>query len=388
MTAFSGTRLRVLHVIPTLAPTGGAETSLLQSLRPLARLGVDTTVVTLQPHPDPGPAEQARSWGFDVRVLGTGSPLGQLRRLVTLIREVQPDLVHTTLVQAGIPGRLAAKVTRTPAVHSVVNTVYLGGSLTAYGAAWKARVFQALEWFVSRHATTAFHALTQSSAADAVAALGVPTRRITVIPRGRDAALLGERSADRRTDTRKALGLPLDAPVLVNVARQERQKGQAHLVAAFDKVLSEIPAAHLLVAGRPGAATADIERTIDELGLRERVHLLGARDDVAELLCAADVFVFSSLWEGLGGAVLEAMALCLPVVTFAVPAVCEVVGDTAVTVPVGDEAALAAAVVSVLGDDDLRLDLSARARERFDERFQIDAVAAKTSSWYRQVVAN
>ena len=97
--------------------------------------------------------------------------------------------------------------------------------------------------------------------------------------------------------------------MVINVGRQEHQKGQVLLVEAFSQVLANHPGALLLIVGRPGAATKAIETAIADAGLGGSVRLLGPRSDVADLLCAADVFAMSSLFEGLGGVVLEAMAL-------------------------------------------------------------------------------
>jgi glycosyltransferase involved in cell wall biosynthesis len=179
--------------------------------------------------------------------------------------------------------------------------------------------------------------------------------------------------------------VPSRASVIVNVGRQEHQKGQVHLVRAFVRICDVIPDATLVIAGRRGAASADLESAIDRSGVRDRIMLLGAVDDIGTLLCAADLFAFSSLWEGLGGAVLEAMALEVPVVTFAVPAVCEVVGGAGVAVPIGDEDALAKAAADLLLDPGRSARTAALARDRFDRLFTVERVADQMAALYRDV---
>jgi glycosyltransferase involved in cell wall biosynthesis len=122
---------------------------------------------------------------------------------------------------------------------------------------------------------------------------------------------------------------------------------------------------------------------------RGRVRLLGHRDDVADVLAAADLFVFPSLWEGLGGSLIEAMALGLPIVASDVPAIAETVaaGENAVLVPAADGAALADAVLGLLGDDERRAAFGRASRVRYESRFTLARAMDRTASLYREVAA-
>lgn len=378
--------IRVLHVINSLQLSGGAENSMAQTLPVMHRHGIESRVITLSSPAGAG-ADVLRSHGIEV-VEAAGDPVQQFRMVRREIGRFRPAVVHTTLFDAGMVGRLAAASTHTPVVTSWVNTSYNDMAMAAAVTTWKKQVVKLIDRVLYRWATNAVHTLTEASAASITAELKVPRSHVTVIPRGRDRAVLGEPTAARRTTARTGLGIPLDAPVLLNVGRQERQKGQVGLIAAFAKVHSERPDAVLLIAGRPGVASTELERTVEEYGLNEAVHLLGQRSDVAELLCAADVFVFSSLWEGLGCAVLEAMAMEVPVVSYAVPAVAEVLGGTGTLVPIGDEDALASAVLWMINSptEEARSRASS-ARARFEEQYSISRVAEATAQWYRRLAA-
>lgn len=372
---------RVLHVINSLKLSGGAENSITQCLPAMQPYGINSRVVALSSPAGEG-AEVLRRQGVDVVETGGNS----LRQLLILRREIarfRPHVVHTTLFHAGLLGRLAAASSRTPAVTSWVSTPYNERAMAAAPVRWKKLVVKHTDRLLHRRLTTAVHTLTEAAAASIAAELGVPRARVTVIPRGRDRALLGERSSARRSETRARLGIAPGVPVLLNVGRQERAKGHVGLIAAFAKIHAERPDALLLIAGRPGAASAALAEAVRDHGLNDVVRLLGQRSDVPDLLCAADVFVFSSLWEGLGCAVLEAMALELPVVSYAVPAVVEVLGDTGVVVPIGDDAALATAVLEVLRSPSAEVRGRAlAARSRFDDAFTITAVAEQMATWY------
>jgi glycosyltransferase involved in cell wall biosynthesis len=221
----------------------------------------------------------------------------------------------------------------------------------------------------------------------AVADLGIPPERITVIERGRDPERLGRPSPARRARARRAVGLRDGEVLLLNVGRQEFQKGQEHLLEAFAALAERRPRLRLLVAGRKGHATPRLEAAVRRLGLDGAVRFLGHREDVPELLAAADVFVFPSLYEGLGGALIEAMALGLPIVASDLPAIREVVeeGRNAILVPPASPSELAQAIDSLVDDPSRRAAMGARSREIFEERFTLERSVERMVELYRRV---
>ena len=122
------------------------------------------------------------------------------------------------------------------------------------------------------------------------------------------------------------MGLGDDVPVVLAAARHEYQKGLDVLLDAIASIRRDQPNIVLLLAGRDGNRTAALRYQATRLGLDANVRFLGARDDIPDLMVAADVFVLPSRWEGLPGAVIEAMALETPVVATDLPGVREVLG--------------------------------------------------------------
>ncbi|HEX6207418.1 MAG TPA: glycosyltransferase family 4 protein [Actinomycetota bacterium] len=362
--------------------TGGAERSLAELLPRLVAEGIEPSVVCLYRR-DEGVQEDVRAAGFDVRFLSAGGRVGRVRELRGLLAEDRPDLVHTTIFEADLVGRLASASLRIPLVTSLVNTSYDDVRLLDPNVRrWRLATARLVDGWTARRLTTWFHAITRTVAESAVQSLGIPGDRITVIPRGRDAERLGAPSPERKERARRALALEPRDQVLLSVARQEFQKGQGTLVSA----MSRLPAtAVLLIAGRDGNATATLRAAASSLG--DRVRFLGHRSDVPELLAAADVFVFPSIYEGLGGAVIEAMALGLPVVASDLPALHEVVepGRSAVLVPAGNADRLAEAVGGLLRDRPELGRLGRRGRELFLEKFTIEGVARRMSEMFRSV---
>jgi glycosyltransferase involved in cell wall biosynthesis len=294
-------------------------------------------------------------------------------------------LVHTTLYDADVIGRVAARRRRIPAVTSLVNASY-GPEHRADPAVrvWKLRAAQALDALTARLAIR-MHAVSDEVADRMAQRLAYPRRRIVVVPRGRDALRLGVRSTERRGRARAALGLTDDESLILAVARQEYQKGLDVLVAALTSQSMRDLGARVLVAGRGGSHTDALHAAVARAGLTDRVTFLGARGDVAELLCAADVFVLPSRREGFPGAVLEAMALEAPIVATDIPQTREVVGtDSALLVPSEAPGPLGDAIFATLDDAQATARRVCAARDRFLQRFTTQAVAAQMAEFYRQ----
>lgn len=379
--------IRVLHVINRLLMSG-AETSLREILLTTQRQGLDHAIVVLAP--DRNELDDVRAAGIPVHVppRPLHSWLARVRHVMQAIDAEAPDLVHTTLFDADVAGRVAARLTRTPALSSLVNTPY-DPLATPQGNVAKTKLWgvRQVDRFLSRHATTAFHAISQAAADAAVRDLGVELSRIFVVPRSRDLERLGAPSEERREDVRRRLGIDAVRPVVLNVARHERQKGLEYLVRGVAEVRNVVPSLLLLQAGREGNATSALSELVDQVGVSDQIRFLGFRDDVGDLLAAADVFVFPSLYEGLGGAVLEAMAMRVPIVASDIPALREVLDDgrSGVLVPPGDPAALADGIVRCLSDTEKNRSMVEVAAERFRTTYGQRACMEGMTRLYQQI---
>ena len=270
-------------------------------------------------------------------------------------------------------------------VTSLVNMAYGPEQLAGNAAIrpWRLRAVQLVD-AVSARRVVRFHAITDQVAEVMGRRLRLPADRVEVVPRGRDQARLGRPSPERRARVRSALGIAEDRPVVLGAARHERQKGLDVLVDAFAVVHRQEPDALLLVAGREGNATAGLHKAVAEHGLGDAVTFLGMRDDVADLMCACDVWVEPSRWEGGPGAMLEAMALAVPIVASDLEVYIGAVEHeaSALLVPVGDADAVGAAVVATLGDRGGAAERGRRAQERFFERFTIEGVSDQMLAFY------
>jgi len=374
--------MHVMHVIDSMHG-GGAETSLLETVPALASRGVRTSIVTVRAD-DGGLRDRLAALGVGHTRLRRRDPVGMTIELRNMVLRERPDLVHTTLLFASLTGRVAARSARTPVVTTLANSDY-GPEHQAnsrYGK-WSVQGVHAA-YLLTAPLTTRFHAVSVSVARVMGRRLRIPAQRIEVVYRGRDPARLGAPTPERRRQVRAALSVDESAPVVLSVGRLDQQKGVETTIAAFRRLAARMPGAVLLVAGRPGNARAAVEA---EARRTPGVRLLGHRTDVPDLMCAADVLSFPSRWEGLGGTLVEAMALRLSVVASDIPPVAETIGDVGwPLVRPDDGQALADGLASVLGAgraNDARKDAGER---RFRERFTAEAAAEGMAGLYLSVL--
>lgn len=379
--------LRVVYVINGLGP-GGAEQSLAELLPLFQQAGIRPHVVCLK-HRDIGVEGAVRALGCGVTFLPAGGWYTRVRGLRAVLRTNPADIIHSTLFEASVVSRLAALGTGIPVLTSLVNTNYEDAHrrdpnirlLRLHGA-------QAIDAVTARYFTAHFHAISEAVKQSAIRSLGIPAERITVVFRGRTRERLGFPGVDRRRATRERLGIDDDETVILNVGRQEHQKGQRYLLEAAASLLPRHDRLRILIAGREGHATPELERMMARLGLAPRVVFLGYRTDVPDLLAAADIFVFPSLFEGLGGSALEAMAMGLPVVASDIPALREVVedGSSGILVAPGSSDSLARALDRLVQDPGLRIRMGNRGMQLFDQKFTIERSAREMIALYERVI--
>ncbi len=367
--------------------TGGAETSMAAMAPLMAENGVEMEVAYF--HDRPGAKEKFLEAGIPLHhVPPGGTRLATMWRLRKLIKERRPDLVHTMVYEADIIGRTAAFSARVPVMSSIINEMYGPEQLAAVPHPWKLRLAQLVDIATARFVTR-FHAITNTVADVMAPRLRIDRSSIRVVYRGRDPALLGSRSDQRRARVRRQLGVAGSTPLILAVGRQEHQKGFDMLLEAMPEIRRQTPDALLLVAGRQGPVSSALELQASRLRLDdETVRWLGHRDDIADLLVACDVMVFPSRWEGLGSAVVEALMLQTPVVCADLDVLREVVGaanaaSLVTFVDASTPSALAASVVEAI----VRPPLPDPTEEHAPIPFLLRSVAADLSDLLIESVA-
>lgn len=378
---------RVLHVITRLTLGGSSESSIAQ-IEALAAAGYVCALATGFAESDRDVLASAAARGcrlIDVPTLGReASPIRDVRALIHLVRVMRrerPGIVHTHTSKAGFVGRLAARLARVPAVvHQPHGHIFYG----YYGAA-RTRLYMALERLAARWADRLV-VLTERGAEEHLArGIGRPRQFTTVpsgVPVGRLRAL-----APRRDQARAALGLSPSAFVIAALGRLVPIKGFDLLVEALPAVVAAVPATHALIIG-DGPLRRALEGRAATLGMTSQLTITGVRSDVASLLAAADVLVAPSRNEGMGRALVEAMALGVPVVAAAVGGIPAVVsdGECGRLVPAENPSALAGALIDLALDPALRRRLGDAACRRA-EQFSTEQATGRLLAVYAELHA-
>ncbi len=372
----------VLFVIDGLA-AGGAERSLAEMLPSLRAAGIRPTVAFFHRHRE-HLEDVFRAQGTDLRFLSARHVIARVAALRRLIQSEQPDVIHTTLFEADVLGRIASIGQRSVVISSLVTTPYdpIRSQNPNINPAklWVARWIDTL---TARYLTTHFHAVSEAVKQAAIENMGLRPERISVIHRGRNAGFVPA-TPERRAAVRRLLGVRESDEVILNVGRHGYEKGQRYLLEAMELILQRRPDSLLLIAGPRARYTELLEGIQKRAGLKERVRFLGQRTDIADVLAGADLFVFPSLYEGAAGALIEAMAAGLPVVASRIPSIAEVVqdGSNALLVERASVAPLADAIVELLADRPRALAFGRRSRRIFEERFTLERCVERMVAFY------
>lgn len=212
---------------------------------------------------------------------------------------------------------------------------------------------------------------------------GISAAQIEVVHDGIDVERIANVPA---IDAHREFWLPHGAPVVVNVGALVAHKGQKHLVDAMSRVVRDVPDAHAIIFGE-GELRGALEKQIKDRNLGKQIILTGFREDVLQLVKSADLFVMSSVTEGLGSTVLDAMAMKLAVVGTTAGGIPEAVvpGKTGLLVAPGDPKALATAIVRLLKTPALRRQMGEAGYARVAERFGVNRLVEGTLGVYRRV---
>ena len=300
------------------------------------------------------------------------SPVAQARAffaLYRLFRAERPDLVHAHMPISGFLARLAARAAGVPRVAYTCH----GFLFNQPGPWWRRAASLLMEWTAGK-LTDVFLTVSTEEARDA-ARLGI-SRHPIPIGNGRDPALFHPDPAVR-TRLRRSLGVAEDRVVITAISRLVRHKGYPELLDAMAGVDADLWVVGERLASDHGP---DMEPYFTRAALGPRLHRLGYRTDVADILAATDIFVLPSHFEGLPMSIIEAMLCGVAVVATTIRGPREQVldGETGLLVPPGDAPALRAALTRLVADPDERARMGAAGRARALAAFDESLVLART----------
>jgi glycosyltransferase involved in cell wall biosynthesis len=368
--------MRVL-LLSTSMGMGGADKQILSAALEMRQRGHEILIVSLTKL---GPMGlEARDAGLAIESLemrrGIPDPRG-LFRLGRLVRAWKPDVVHSHMVHANLMARWLRLFLPIPALVSTIHNVYEGGPLLMAG------------YRLTNGLVDNMTAVSEAAAERFVRERIVPAKLLRVVPNGIDMDLFRNLPSVTRQSLRRSLGLDAEFAWLA-VGRFEVAKDYPNMLQAFATVLRRHPQAVLLLVGR-GSLQAETEILADELGIRSRVRFLGIRQDVPEVMSAADAYVMSSAWEGMPMVLLEAGAAGLPIVATQVGGNSEVVreGESGFLVQPRDPGALAEAMVRLMQlSERERQAMGERARDHVRVHFGLTRTVERWEELYREVLS-
>lgn len=369
--------MRIVHIIDLLI-FGGAQKLLVYFAKEARYRGIEMEVISLRPNWSYSPfVEQLRELGVNVTTLNIRR-LYDFRAIPTLwriLRHGKFDIVQTHLTHANVLGVSAARLAGLPVIATLHTT-----NESDLAGLFKAR--RMLQRFTLRRLASRVLAV-----GDVVAAAHqgrLRGRKIDVIPNAvMDPPELGV--DERLTLRRTVLGNPVRFFVLA-VGRMITDKGFDDLIDAFELVVKQNPSAYLLIAG-DGELFEDLQRQVQQKGLSENVGLPGSRDDVPQLMAAADMYVSSSRREGLSIAMLEAMSAGLPIVATTVGEAPMVLAEgRGVLVAPRQIQELAQALNNVIENADLREGCGSAARAYVRKNYNLSLWMDRLLDLYRQEI--
>lgn len=368
--------MKVLHVIKSLG-LGGAERLLVDGARVGPAVGLRHEVVSFLPWKD-ALIPDLQQAGATVTVLpASSSPalLLQIDRLARYLRLARPDVVHAHLPVACAVARMAAWQVGIPCVvteHNVLERYHpLTRALTL--STWPLQA-AAVACSDEVAASIARH-IPQRLASPPVVVVrnGIPVERYAVDERGRQ-------------EVRRRLGLSSSSLLVGTVAVQRTQKALGRWLEIARQVADALPNVAFVLVG-DGPERGRLEERTENLGLRDRVYFAGLQSNPVPWLSAMDVFLSTSIFEGLPLALLEAMANGRPVVATAVGGVPEVVTNelSGRLLQKEDTHGLRDAVLDYLGDAELRLRTGNAARKVVEDRFSVERMHRDLRELYEAV---
>ena len=308
--------------------------------------------------------------GIEIISLNKGSGLDFTLpfRLAEAMRQKKPDVVHTHNMGPLLYGTIAAKLADVPVVIN-----------TRHGRA--PQHMNGLIWGMNE----AIVAISNDAKSELLKNNTIDPGKVSVIHNGID--LEAFKSRIFQQEAKKALGLD-SLFVIGTVSRLAREKDQFSLIKAFAMVVSVEPKVKLVFAG-DGPLKVELAALANDLGIKDKIAFLGFRDDVNTILRAFDIFVLSSLQEGISLSLLEAMASRLPIVATNVGGNPEVVidGETGILVPPKDPEKMAEAIIKILQNPELAKNMGQAGRKRVEEKFSLYRMVSEYRSLYEEILA-
>lgn len=385
-------KIKVLHLITHLG-IGGAQDNTLLTVKGHSRKHYEVHLATGQDYTDWVARGQAYADEFFLfpdlhRPVQLQADRRVLNQITDFLRKHEYDIVHTHSAKAGTLGRIAARRARVPIIIHTFHSFGWQVACTAHTRPWQVYTSSLKKWFyilIERYAATLSDGLITVSELNKQEAIDInlaPSKKFTTIYSGID--LNRFKVNVERAEKLLSLGLSPDRPVIGTIGRLSTQKAPLDFVAAAKIVLDQKPNLQFIMIG-DGPLASEVHQAI---GDEQRIKVFGYREDVPEILSVLDLFVLSSLWEGLGRALTEAMIVGTPVVATAVDGVPELITHkkTGLLSPPGTPTCLAENIIWMLDHPDKAQRMIQCARKRVVPTFSAERMVKQIEAFYERLL--
>lgn len=360
---------KVLHLISGLE-VGGTEMMLLKTLPHLQSDCLENQVCCLRGHGEIG--KKLEEAGIKVHYLEVTNPF-QLIRFRQIVKNFCPDMLVTYLIHADLIGRVLGRIFSIKKIvcsqrGSLLNWEFL-------------RFFDRLTKFL----VTKYIVQTGIAKKDLMLKLGLPDDKFSVIPNSIDP---DEFNIKINTEEKKR-ELSISYTNYINiscVSNLRKGKGHTYLLEAFNNIYKKNTNINLLIIGA-GELKNKLLEQIENYESRNNIYFLGKRNDVKEILKISDIFILPTLAEGMSNAIMEAMAMGLPIITTNISVNKELIEEdkTGILIPVRNVDAIENSLNNLINDASLRIKLGKNARQKISDEFDVKIVTRKLSNLLEKI---
>jgi len=373
--------MRVVHIIK-VTRISGAERHLLVLLEGLRKHTIDAQLIILTepdtPMDDMLAEAEANEIPIHRVVIRRDYDVNIIFELRTLLRNLQPDIVHTHLIHADLFGLIAGKLAGIPTI--------IASRHNDDGFRYRPIVRQVSRflWWLTDGGIAISDAIRDFT----IHIEGASGNKVDLVHYGLPYRWIPDEDIQAAKQALyQELALKDNVIILGMVCRLVEQKGIIYALQAFKQMYTKFPNVHLVIAG-DGDLADELLSHGRMLGISDRVHWLGWREDAQTVMSAMDIFLMPSLWEGFGLVLLEAMSKRIPIIASRVSAIPEVVQDgvTGLLIPPQSADALTKAIVYLLNDHALRKHMGLLGEDRLEQAFSTGKMVEQTIAVYRKRV--
>lgn len=371
--------MRVVHIIK-VTRISGAERHLLVLLKGLREKSVDAQLIILvepdNPMNDMLSEAQANDIPIHRLVIRRDYDVKIILQLRKILRALRSDIVHTHLIHADLFGLIASKLAGIP---TIITSRHNDDNFRYHPVL--RRVSQVLWWF-----TDGGIAISDAIRDFTIRVEGASATKVDLVRYGLDYHWIPDAEIQSARHTiYQELSLKHDVIIVGMVCRLVEQKGIIYALHAFKRIYGKFPKAHLVIAG-DGELAGELLSQSRMLGISDRVHWLGWRDDAQIIMASMDIFLMPSLWEGFGLVLLEAMSKRIPIIASRVSAIPEVIQDGITGLLITPRSAddLSTAIIRLLEDRSLRKHMGLVGEDRLEQEFSVNQMVDNTLAVYHK----